>query len=261
MKKNRMSLVAPALVVMLLTLIVHPAPVCSQGITKDPVRVKSCEEFNKYAMETGVTVVVDGKRIHRPGKAGSTGDLEGAEVMRGEESKQTVAEQSFRCNCNKKLYTRATTCLKDCKVSLRCFTDICSPVQNAKRVCLSTTFKVAFTLQTQSYRLDWRPVTAIPTACKAERDAWNKRVETHEQHHVSDAQEVVKEANDAWKQGKTLKACGTTEAEARRELEKQVKQLNVEVDDALAQTRADIKKRSRHFDNSSSEKPLDCTQC
>jgi hypothetical protein len=237
----------------------------SDQITKDPVPKKTCREFNEYVKNIGVTVKVDGREQSRPGKGGTTGHVEEYEAKRDPTYRSTETVRKIKCGCTGKLYDDATTCTKECKASLGCFTGICGPSGETKQVCLTTTVHIAFSSSTPFYRVDWQPTVSVSNACRAEITQWNQRIEMHEQRHVQIARDMVNSYNDKWKNGKTFKACGNTEAEAEQKLKEQIDDFKTNVlNKELEQMKADRKQKDDDFEKSSEGapvKPLDCNVC
>jgi len=178
MKTNKVKLLGLLFSLGLLMTTCKTAPIKPDKpdqVVKDPVP-GTCEEFNSYVKKTGVTVMDNGKPKSRPGKAGSTSDIESFEGRRGPTSKSTEMTQTIKCGCTGKLYDEATTCINECKASLRCFTGICAPAGETQRVCLTTTLNIAFTSDTKIYQVDWQPDGNVSNACRAEIAQWNQRV-------------------------------------------------------------------------------------
>jgi hypothetical protein len=151
--------------------------------------------------------------------------------------------QKVQCNCNKKIYDDAQVCLKECKVSLGCFTGICAPVSG--QVCLKTdSFTVEFNVDAKSYRLEWVPKQNPSSKCLIEKSQWETRVETHEGRHVQDAFDIVKLSNGKWKKPKTYEACAATEDEAKRIINAKIK---AELDHEIELMGLEFDKRSSDF--------------
>jgi len=222
---------------------------------------KSCEEFNIYADTTGVTVVkADGTSQNRPGKAGSTGGdfSTTATINPDPPSKQTTQVQQIYCGCNGKTYTSATDCTSECHASLACFSNICAPGNETTEVCLTTTAKAHFTLNSKIFVLVWKPSFPISPSCGGMKTEWDQKVLTHEQRHLSDNQSVIDEYNQNWQSGESFTACAPDEASARAKLNQQI---NARLDEDNAKIVAEMQQKAAAFDAMDHVNPLDCSKC
>jgi hypothetical protein len=91
------------------------------------------------------------------------------------------------------------------------------------QVRLDATVNVKFIGKAAPARLDWRPPYALPRACRADKERWERQVEAHETRHVRDFEQIMKSALNPWKNGWKLTVTGATEEQAQAELDRRVR--------------------------------------
>jgi hypothetical protein len=216
---------------------------------------ESCKDISRYREIVGVQ---DEEGNGHPGFAGWT-DVKLLYSPFTYDFKRDD-QQKVQCNCNKKIYDDVGVCLKECRATLGCFTNICGPVQGL--VCLEVEkVSVTFSSETKSYRLEWKPQQNLSSRCLTEKSKWENKIELHEGRHVQDAQEIAKITNNKWKTSEKYAACGSTEGEAKKKLEGQIKAA---LDKELKEMEAELKRRSDAFHSTSEGSPIidpGCSVC
>lgn len=186
----------------------------------------TCEALLEYVGNVGVT---DNKGVNHPGHTGWI-DYQCRytyEVPSYSSTRKTVKVTKYKCPCNNMLYNKLDDCIRNCKVTLGCFTGICEPIDfDEEQVCLSTAspIKMRFTVSTDISMLDWSPSGTISNQCEQERARWTRETLNHEARHVKDIKDIINSANERLKNGVDypVEGCGTTEKEALKSLQKKI---------------------------------------
>ncbi len=252
----------PLLILVLISLLIiggcdrskpTPKPSIIKPLTDNEISVATCEEISHWRDTVGV---YDTDVAH-PGYAGWTiAYFKYSSFVYDLQRKQS---QTFNCFCNGKTYDDINVCLSECKVTLGCFTGICAP--SGDQVCLTAIkITVEFSVTTDTFGLTWKPAQSLSQACRNEISAWQTRIETHEQRHIQDANDIVRAINNTWKQ-KTVEACGSSESAARQALESGIK---AELDKSITDMETDLANRGNSFHQTSEGNPIndpDCSKC
>ena len=218
-----------------------------------PAPAMSCSALNNYIGTVGVK---DTSGTNHPGWAGVTDYLSIEHDIKYYGTKKQVT--NLWCEPKKKFYNDTATCQRECKASLGGFTGICEPAGTV--TCITAeNLQANFTAPLVIKRIDWLPIRPISDACKAEKEKWEKEVDTHEAKHAEDIKTILDDANQRWR-SKTFEACGETYELAK-------KRLDEKISSAAADEEANIKRlineKSNEFHNSPAGKlrELNCTIC
>lgn len=229
------------------------------GITPLPENLIKgpCQSIHNYEMRTGVTYRnKDGILENKPGAAGETT----VHFTYAAFTPKATAMNKLLCSCDEGLYDDSATCLRNCKPSLGCFSNICSPViyvQTTKPV------SVTFRAETEAFGLDWQPPRGSKRACRNAIANWKQRIFAHESHHVTDAENVAKATTNKWrtKGPHSYAAYGNTQQEA---VEKIKKQIQRDVQRYISAAEKDYQVLSDQFHRTKEGSPIidpDCSQC
>jgi hypothetical protein len=222
-------------------------------VSKQLVPPCSCEAFNKFIKDPGVT---DAEKSTNPGWAAATTFQVQPSSTYETDSPRHV--NLLYCGINNRYFLDVNECLKNCKVSLGTTGKIiCGP--GGKGLALKTIkFDVQFKLFTQTVRLEWQPERAPDQACLDEKSAWEKEAEAHEQRHIDDALDIVR-ATEKSRKDKTYEGYGQTVEGAKMDLEARIKK---DLEDEAQKLKQQIKEaeKKRH-DAEDLVRPLNCSVC
>jgi hypothetical protein len=107
--------------------------------------------------------------------------------------------------------------------------------------------------------LKWVPPKGATKACKTYANDIYTSTVAHERHHGEDIQKALEDLNNQFK-NRTVKGCGTTEAEARKEAELKMNNL---VDRAKEQLQQRVNRDSNTFHHTPDGQygSIDCRKC
>jgi hypothetical protein len=129
--------------------------------------------------------------------------------------------------------------------------------QKGEQICVTAQMTAQFDVNSQITKITWEPSPAPcnNSACQDELNAWQNRIDVHEQHHVQDAINLVAAANKKWQKPKTYRACATTEEDA-------VQQVRSQGDIDLANEVARLERESAELGQKFDKKdPLPLPRC
>jgi hypothetical protein len=126
------------------------------------------------------------------------------------------------CSCpTYREYTDEAKCNVECPKGLACFGVQCQTLE--RRVCVDIAFDVCLEVPTIVLSvLEWKPPKTATKACKAYAAQLGATTLAHERHHAEDVKRALKSVNDEFK-NRSVRGCGETEEEARREAEEKIK--------------------------------------
>jgi hypothetical protein len=205
-----------------------PGPDDSKDSESVQKRRGSCEEFNIYASEEGVEVLdKNGTPSSRPGKAGSTGGQ--FETIVGYDPNPPT------------FVTKTDT------------------ATGAQMICAKTKMTARFVPDVRIFVLSWLPEAGESTPCLEMKAKFDERVLQHERKHRDIDRSVVEDLNSAWKNGRDLEGCGSTEGEARQQLDAA---MHSAADAEIEKVKAALKLKNDEFHAKESHvKELDCSKC
>lgn len=210
-----------------------------------------CEELPDYLDRYGVT---DETGNDHPGYAGWTL----VEFRHGPftYSRGFSSQGQFNCPCNHVVYQTLEDCLRNCKVTLGCFTGICEPI--GQTCVVSNDVDVTFYANIDVSAAKWNPSGSLSAGCLLEKFRWEKAVLKHEQHHVKDIERLVEEANRRWQGAQSFEACGASEAEADNNLRNSIRQA---LSDEIRFLEQEIERLTREFHSSPEGGPIRSINC
>jgi hypothetical protein len=210
-----------------------------------------CDELPDYLDRYGVT---DENGNGHPGYVGWT--LREFQNSPFEYSRGFSSQGKFYCPCNHVEYQTLEECLRNCKVTLGCFTGICEPI--GQTCVVSNDVDVTFYANISVSVAKWNPSGGLSAACLVEKFRWEKDNLKHEQHHVKDIERLVEEANRRWQGAQSFEACGSSETDADNNLRNSILQA---LSDEIRFLEQEIERLSSEFHSSPEGGPVRSINC
>ena len=215
-------------------------PSCNQSSANQNVVRGSCECLNEYIQKVGVQDALGG--THKGWVGVTTWDYD---------RKPTLSEQVEHCETCRKINPKTD-----------CIPIACDDSPSATNVCHTIVVHGTYQATTAVRKLTWQP---DPPACNTclcgdALASLNSIIDRHEQQHVADVQEAIKDANLLWT-NKEFEACGKNFDAAKKDL---TKAFNRELIRTSRQIDSDVETKRIELDKIDHAQPFvdeACTRC
>jgi hypothetical protein len=180
--------------------------------------------------------------------------------------KQPIIDNKFYCHCTNKSYDNESECVKECHVTLGCFTGICGSAE--ARVCRTASIPGGCVPDSATTTgidaAQWAPTNPGGPACKNMATQVNSEIIAHEEAHVTTLGDFLRKHQPNTNDEIRVTSCGATLEEVDSMNLSKLQKANYAACSALHD---EYGKSSMNPDNNNSLNPfegatqLDCDVC